>query len=99
MADNNDNFVNDRALRDLAGRRVNDPPAPIRATPTAFFIFSRVEYENIKRENPGKSFIELGRIRAERWRNMSDEEKQRYERMTREFNAPSLSDLRYFNDN
>ncbi|KAK9747683.1 hypothetical protein RND81_02G008500 [Saponaria officinalis] len=55
---------------------------------------------NIKRENPAiKSFTEIQRIASDRWMNMSVEEKQPYERMTCEFNAPSLSDLRYFDDN
>ncbi|KAL9239719.1 hypothetical protein vseg_014013 [Gypsophila vaccaria] len=57
---------------------------------TSYCLFQTVERENIGRENPGVSLTELARIIGQRWRNMTVEEKEPYERLTYEFNAPSL---------
>ncbi|KAL9243050.1 hypothetical protein vseg_016987 [Gypsophila vaccaria] len=55
-----------------------DPNAPKKAI-SAFILFSNTERENIKKENPGIGFTEVGKLLGEKWRSMSAEEKEPYE--------------------
>ncbi|PPD73410.1 hypothetical protein GOBAR_DD29669 [Gossypium barbadense] len=59
-------------------RRKKDPNAPKRAM-SGFMFFSQVERENIKKTNPGASFAEISRILGEKWKKLSEEEKEPYE--------------------
>ncbi|TYH01069.1 hypothetical protein ES288_A09G028200v1 [Gossypium darwinii] len=59
-------------------RRKKDPNAPKRAM-SGFMFFSQVERENIKKTNPGASFAEVSRILGEKWKKLSEEEKEPYE--------------------
>ncbi|XP_022739883.1 FACT complex subunit SSRP1-like isoform X2 [Durio zibethinus] len=59
-------------------RKKKDPNAPKRAM-SGFMFFSQVERENLKKSNPGASFTEVSRILGEKWKKLSEEEKEPYE--------------------
>lgn len=63
-------------------KKKKDPNAPKRAM-SGFMFFSQAERENTKKENPGISFLEIGKALGEKWRNMSAEEKEPYEAKAR----------------
>ncbi|XP_074316172.1 FACT complex subunit SSRP1-like [Silene latifolia] len=51
-------------------------PKPIT---TAFLFFSESEQENVRKENPSITFTDIGKIMEEKWRNISDAEREPYE--------------------
>ncbi|KAE8672418.1 FACT complex subunit SSRP1 [Hibiscus syriacus] len=59
-------------------RKKKDPNAPKRAM-SGFMFFCQVERENLKKSNPGASFTEVSRILGEKWKKLSEEEKEPYE--------------------
>ncbi|XVF14219.1 hypothetical protein REPUB_Repub09cG0039400 [Reevesia pubescens] len=63
-------------------RKKKDPNAPKRAM-SGFMFFSQMERENLKKSNPGASFTELSKIIGEKWKKLSEEEKQPYEAKAR----------------
>ncbi|XVF14220.1 hypothetical protein REPUB_Repub09cG0039500 [Reevesia pubescens] len=58
---------------------------------SSFMFFSRMERESLKKSNPGVSFTELSRIIGEKWKKLSEDEKQPYE-------AKARADKKRFND-
>jgi len=58
-------------------KRKKDPNAPKGAL-SAYMIFSREIRTQVKDQFPEASFGEIGKHIRERWRNMSEEEKQKY---------------------
>ena len=63
-----------------------DPNAPKKAA-TSFFIFSSEMRPKLKAENPDIKFGELGKKLGELFRNLSPEEKERYEQKASEDKA------------
>lgn len=63
-------------------KKKKDPNAPKRAL-SGFMFFSQSERENIKQENPGISFTDVGRVLGEKWKKMTVEEKEPYEAKAR----------------
>ncbi|XP_027152977.1 FACT complex subunit SSRP1 [Coffea eugenioides] len=63
-------------------KKKKDPNAPKRAV-SAFMFFSQAERENVKKNIPGISFTEVGKVLGERWNKMSAEEKAPYEAKAR----------------
>ncbi|KAI3743744.1 hypothetical protein L1987_56809 [Smallanthus sonchifolius] len=59
-------------------KKKKDPNAPKRAM-SGFMFFSQLERENVKKDNPGIAFQEIGRVLGERWNKLSAEEKEPYE--------------------
>ncbi|PIN01765.1 Nucleosome-binding factor SPN, POB3 subunit [Handroanthus impetiginosus] len=59
-------------------KKKKDPNAPKRAI-SAFMFFSQMERENVKKNNPGISFTEVGKVLGDRWNKMTAEEKAPYE--------------------
>eukprot|EP00252_Welwitschia_mirabilis_P021283 TRINITY_DN5415_c0_g1_i1.p1 TRINITY_DN5415_c0_g1~~TRINITY_DN5415_c0_g1_i1.p1 ORF type:complete len:652 (+),score=167.25 TRINITY_DN5415_c0_g1_i1:276-2231(+) len=59
-------------------KKKKDPNAPKRAM-SGFMFFSQVERENLRKNNPGMSFTDVGRTLGERWKKMSAEEKAPFE--------------------
>ncbi|MCO5551234.1 hypothetical protein L7F22_004733 [Adiantum nelumboides] len=59
-------------------RKKKDPNAPKRAM-SSFMFFSQVERENLKKTNPGLQFTDVAKVLGERWKKMTDEEKEPYE--------------------
>lgn len=68
------------------GSKKKDPNAPKRAM-TSFFFFSNEMRSKIKKENPSMSFGELGKKIGELFRQLSPEEKEKYEQMARDDKA------------
>ncbi|XP_068302747.1 uncharacterized protein [Pyrus communis] len=64
-------------------KKRKDPNAPKRAM-SAFMFFSNMERHNVKRENPGIAFADVGRVLGEKWKKMSVEEKEPYEARSRQ---------------
>ncbi|XP_020259196.1 FACT complex subunit SSRP1-like [Asparagus officinalis] len=63
-------------------KKKKDPNAPKRAM-SAFMFFSNTERENLKKNNPGMSFTDVGRALGEKWKKMTAEEKEPFESMAR----------------
>ncbi|CAJ2675602.1 FACT complex subunit SSRP1 [Trifolium pratense] len=59
-------------------KKKKDPNAPKRAL-SGFMFFCQMERENLKKTNPGISFLDVGRVLGEKWKNLSAEEKEPYE--------------------
>ncbi|KAK9116863.1 hypothetical protein Sjap_015810 [Stephania japonica] len=63
-------------------KKKKDPNAPKKAM-SAFMFFSNSERDNVRKSNPGMVFTDVGRALGEKWRNMTAEEKEPFEVMTR----------------
>lgn len=59
-------------------KKKKDPNAPKRAM-SGFMFFSLLERENVKKDNPGIAFQDIGRVLGERWSKLSAAEKEPYE--------------------
>lgn len=55
-----------------------DPNAPKRSL-SAYMFFANEERENVRNDNPGISFGQVGRVLGERWKALSEAEKKPYE--------------------
>ncbi|MQL70620.1 hypothetical protein Taro_002945 [Colocasia esculenta] len=63
-------------------KKKKDPNAPKRAM-SDFMFFSNAERENVRKNNPGMSFTEVGKTLGEMWKKMSAEEKEPYKTLSR----------------
>ncbi|CAK9162870.1 unnamed protein product [Ilex paraguariensis] len=63
-------------------KKKKDPNAPKRAM-SAFMYFSQAERENVRKNSPGISFTEMGRVLGDQWNKLSAEEKEPYEAKAR----------------
>eukprot|EP00271_Cylindrocystis_brebissonii_P023257 TRINITY_DN9551_c0_g1_i1.p1 TRINITY_DN9551_c0_g1~~TRINITY_DN9551_c0_g1_i1.p1 ORF type:complete len:703 (+),score=221.90 TRINITY_DN9551_c0_g1_i1:239-2347(+) len=59
-------------------RKKKDPNAPKRSL-SAFMLFSQVQREVVKRENPGIAFGEIGKVIGEKWKNLPAADKVPFE--------------------
>jgi HMG (high mobility group) box len=64
-------------------KKIRDPAAPKRAR-GSFVFFTFDIRPQILREFPGIKFVEMGTIMGERWRNLTPEEKKKYEDLAAE---------------
>ncbi|KAG9449128.1 hypothetical protein H6P81_009093 [Aristolochia fimbriata] len=64
-------------------KKKKDPNAPKRAM-SGFMFFSQTERDPLKKDNPGLSFTDVGRALGEKWKKMSAEEREPFERRARE---------------
>uniref|UniRef100_A0A060SYZ3 ARAD1A15532p n=1 Tax=Blastobotrys adeninivorans TaxID=409370 RepID=A0A060SYZ3_BLAAD len=55
-----------------------DPNAPKRSL-SAYMFFANEQRENVRNDNPGISFGQVGRVLGERWKALSEAEKKPYE--------------------
>ncbi|PSR77666.1 Non-histone chromosomal protein 6 [Coniella lustricola] len=55
-----------------------DPNAPKRGL-SAYMFFANEQRENVREENPGIKFGEVGRILGERWKALNDKQRAPYE--------------------
>lgn len=60
-----------------------DPNAPKRAL-SSFMFFSKEMRSKIQEQNADASFGEIGKLIGEAWKNVSEEEKKKYEEMNKE---------------
>ncbi|KAF5799756.1 putative chromatin remodeling & transcriptional activation HMG family [Helianthus annuus] len=69
---------NDDGSKKKKPKKKKDPNAPKRAM-SGFMFFSQLERENVKKDNPGIAFKDIGRVLGERWNKLTAEEKAPYE--------------------
>ncbi|KAI1770830.1 Non-histone chromosomal protein 6 [Hypoxylon cercidicola] len=55
-----------------------DPNAPKRGL-SAYMFFANEQRENVRDENPGISFGQVGKILGERWKALNDKQRAPYE--------------------
>ncbi|KMU85076.1 non-histone chromosomal protein 6 [Coccidioides immitis H538.4] len=54
------------------------PNAPKRGL-SAYMFFAKEQRENVREENPGISFGQVGKLLGERWKALSDKQRAPYE--------------------
>jgi hypothetical protein len=59
-------------------RQKKDPNAPKRGL-SAYMFFANEQRDNVREENPGVSFGQVGKILGERWKALSDKQRAPYE--------------------
>ncbi|TIC93570.1 Non-histone chromosomal protein 6 [Colletotrichum higginsianum] len=59
-------------------RAKKDPNAPKRGL-SAYMFFANEQRENVREENPGISFGQVGKILGERWKALNEKQRQPYE--------------------
>ncbi|KAK3299126.1 high mobility group box domain-containing protein [Chaetomium fimeti] len=59
-------------------RGKKDPNAPKRGL-SAYMFFANEQRDNVREENPGVSFGQVGKILGERWKALSDKQRAPYE--------------------
>ncbi|EGS23362.1 uncharacterized protein CTHT_0010300 [Thermochaetoides thermophila DSM 1495] len=60
------------------GGRKKDPNAPKRGL-SAYMFFANEQRDNVREENPGISFGQVGKILGERWKALTDKQRAPYE--------------------
>ncbi|KAE9575445.1 hypothetical protein CGMCC3_g8767 [Colletotrichum fructicola] len=78
-----DNMPKAATKRGAAGkvekkRGKKDPNAPKRGL-SAYMFFANEQRENVREENPGISFGQVGKILGERWKALNDKQRAPYE--------------------
>ncbi|CAI5459118.1 unnamed protein product [Closterium sp. Yama58-4] len=76
-------------------RKKKDPDAPKRAL-SGFMYFSQAQREQVKKDNPGIAFGDIGKLIGEKWKKMSGEEKAPYESKAREDKARYADQMRSY---
>jgi len=59
-------------------RKKKDPNAPKRGL-SAYMFFANEQRENVRAENPGIAFGQVGKVLGERWKALSDKQRGPYE--------------------
>ncbi|KAH6676947.1 HMG box protein [Plectosphaerella plurivora] len=59
-------------------RAKKDPNAPKRGL-SAYMFFANEQRENVREENPGISFGQVGKLLGERWKALNDKQRAPYE--------------------
>jgi len=60
------------------GKKKKDPNAPKRGL-SAYMFFANEQRENVRAENPGIAFGQVGKVLGERWKALSDKQRTPYE--------------------
>ncbi|KAL6908653.1 high mobility group box domain-containing protein [Trichoderma evansii] len=68
-----------RGTKDTKSKRAKkDPNAPKRGL-SAYMFFANEQRENVREENPGISFGQVGKLLGERWKALNDKQRAPYE--------------------
>lgn len=67
-----------RSLEYRAQLTVTDPNAPKRGL-SAYMFFANEQRENVREENPGISFGQVGKLLGERWKALNEKQRAPYE--------------------
>lgn len=67
-----------RSKRASAPKKKKDPNAPKRGL-SAYMFFANEQRENVRAENPGIAFGQVGKVLGERWKALTDKQRQPYE--------------------
>ena len=65
--------------RENSKRNPKDPNMPKQARGSSFLLFVKDERPKILQENPTIKFIDLGAVLGLRWRNLSGDERKKYD--------------------
>jgi len=68
-----------RKAKETKVKRKKDPNAPKRGL-SAYMFFANDNRDNVREENPGIKFGEVGKLLGERWKALTDKEKIPYEK-------------------
>ncbi|KAI9831860.1 MAG: Non-histone chromosomal protein 6 [Phylliscum demangeonii] len=66
-----------KATRD-GGKKKKDPNAPKRGL-SAYMFFANEQRENVRDENPGITFGQVGKVLGERWKALNEKQRGPYE--------------------
>ncbi|KAG0638550.1 high mobility group box domain-containing protein [Tuber brumale] len=61
-----------------AAKKKKDPNAPKRGL-SAYMFFANEQRENVRNDNPGIAFGQVGKVLGERWKALSEKQRQPYE--------------------
>ncbi|KKY26747.1 putative nucleosome binding protein [Phaeomoniella chlamydospora] len=64
-------------------KKKKDPNAPKRGL-SAYMFFANEQRENVRDENPGVTFGQVGKILGDRWKALSEKQREPYERKAAE---------------
>jgi len=67
-----------KAATTRTGKKKKDPNAPKRGL-SAYMFFANEQRENVRAENPGIAFGQVGKVLGERWKALSDKQRTPYE--------------------
>lgn len=70
--------VGKRGTREIKRRGKKDPNAPKRGL-SAYMFFANEQRENVREENPGITFGQVGKLLGERWKALNDKQRTPYE--------------------
>ncbi|KAK4694325.1 hypothetical protein P7C71_g3243, partial [Lecanoromycetidae sp. Uapishka_2] len=65
-------------VADAGGKKKKDPNAPKRGL-SAYMFFANEQRDNVREENPGISFGQVGKVLGERWKALSTKGREPYE--------------------
>ncbi|KAL6706586.1 Non-histone chromosomal protein 6 [Coniothyrium glycines] len=60
------------------GKKKKDPNAPKRGL-SAYMFFANEQREKVREDNPGIKFGEVGKVLGEKWKGLSEKQRQPYE--------------------
>ncbi|CAL3964137.1 unnamed protein product [Diplocarpon coronariae] len=67
-----------RAAKVKPEKKKKDPNAPKRGL-SAYMFFANEQRENVREENPGITFGQVGKVLGERWKALNDKQRTPYE--------------------
>ncbi|KAG4440301.1 high mobility group box domain-containing protein [Leptodontidium sp. 2 PMI_412] len=67
-----------RATKARTEKKKKDPNAPKRGL-SAYMFFANEQRENVRDENPGITFGQVGKVLGERWKALNDKQRTPYE--------------------
>jgi len=62
-----------------AEKKKKDPNAPKRGL-SAYMFFANEQRENVRDENPGISFGQVGKVLGDRWKALTEKQREPYEK-------------------
>ncbi|KIW12515.1 non-histone chromosomal protein 6 [Exophiala spinifera] len=60
-------------------KKKKDPNAPKRGL-SAYMFFANEQRENVREENPGISFGQVGKVLGDKWKALSEKQREPYEK-------------------
>ncbi|MCJ1343415.1 Non-histone chromosomal protein 6 [Peltigera leucophlebia] len=67
-----------KAAEGGGGKKKKDPNAPKRGL-SAYMFFANEQRDNVREENPGISFGEVGKVLGQRWKALNTKQREPYE--------------------
>ncbi|KAL5448602.1 Non-histone chromosomal protein 6 [Paraphaeosphaeria minitans] len=67
-----------KATKADSGKKKKDPNAPKRGL-SAYMFFANDQRDKVREENPGIKFGEVGKMLGEKWKTLSEKQRQPYE--------------------